>query len=65
MRVMAPWNSEPTDLIYEGIATTGLVDLGTVSNQGEPTDLIYEGIATPACGGRCVVVFTSRMNQPT
>ena len=37
---------EPTDLIYEGIATAEAEMLKRSIDMWEPTDLIYEGIAT-------------------
>jgi len=38
--------SEPTDLIYEGIATRASSTTTSAGRETEPTDLIYEGIAT-------------------
>ena len=56
-----PEAAEPTDLIYEGIATlSNSLSISAVSVK-EPTDLIYEGIATSV-----IAPFTFKaFNEPT
>ncbi len=62
--ILAANNTEPTDLIYEGIATVSCVFI-VFPFRYEPTDLIYEGIAT-AFTSAPLAIGTSydRTNRP-
>jgi len=57
--------TEPTDLIYEGIATIFLKPVVFLRESFEPTDLIYEGIATFSASRPEHPSTPSRPNQPT